>query len=124
MPVVLPSETEGSLGFGGRLRLSVIGGAAMTVGLAPYLVFNVLEYKHMMPVSGAIKLHLETSELSPMPARAAVGVLSVICLFWLWSAARRRALPPPALGVGRSRVSGTAAGRGAGRLDLQLRHPR
>jgi hypothetical protein len=96
MPVVLPSETEGSLGFGGRLRLSVIGGAAMTVGLAPYLVFNVLEYKHMMPVSGAIKLHLETSELSPMPARAAVGVLSVICLFWLWSAARRRALPPPA----------------------------
>ena len=96
MPVVLPSETERSLGFAGRLRLSVIGGAAMVVGLLPYLAFNVVKYKHMMPVSGAIKLHLETSELSPRPLRAAVGVVSVIWLFWLWSATRRRALSPSA----------------------------
>jgi hypothetical protein len=94
MPVVLPSDSERSRGFAGRLRLSVIGGAAMTLGLLPYLVFNVVKYKHMMPVSGAIKLNLETSELSPMPARAAVGVLSVIWLFWLWSAARRRSSTP------------------------------
>ncbi len=89
MPVVLPSETERRLGFAGRLRLSVIGGAAMTAGMLPYLIFNVVKYKHMMPVSGAIKLRLEASELSPLPARAAVVVLSLVWLIWLWIGARR-----------------------------------
>ncbi len=90
MPVVLPSETERQLGIVGRLRLSVIAGVAMTAGMLPYLIFNVVKYKHMMPVSGAIKLRLEADELSPMPARLAVVILSVVWLAWLWLAARRR----------------------------------
>jgi hypothetical protein len=90
MPVILPSDAERELGFAGRLKTSILGTAAFVLGLLPYLAFNAVKYKHLMPVSGAIKLHLEASELSPFPARVAVSILAAGGLLWLWLAARRR----------------------------------
>lgn len=60
--------------------------------LLPYLVANVLTYDHVMPVSGAIKLRLQSDETAPWLARLGASVVALGALLVAWFLARRKPL--------------------------------
>jgi hypothetical protein len=98
MPVLCPSDAELEAGLVRRLRASVAGLAGLFAVLTPYLIFNRVVYRHLMPVSGAVKLHLETGESAHWAARLATVAVAAGGLAWLWrSASRRRATELPVL---------------------------
>lgn len=89
MPVVLPSDRERAAGLAARIKASAIGMAVFAAGLGAFLVYHFVTFHHLMPVSGAIKEHLDADEVAPIAARAAAGALALAGIAGIWLAARR-----------------------------------
>ena len=90
MPIVLPSERERAAGLAARVKASAAGATVFAAGLGAFLVYHFATFHHLMPVSGAIKAHLDASEVAPIAARAAAIIIAVAGIGGIWFAARRR----------------------------------
>ena len=105
MPVVLPSEREREAGFAARFKASAIGAIVFGAGLGVYLAYHFATFHHLMPVSGAIKRHLDADEIAPVWKRLAAVALALGALAGIWRAARWRKSPifallaPPVAGA-------------------------
>jgi hypothetical protein len=105
MPVVLPSERERAAGLAARFKTSAIGMAVFGAGLGAFIVYHFVAFHHLMPVSGAIKQHLDDSEVAPAVARVAAVAIALAGIAGIWLAARRRQsrvlalLAPPLAGA-------------------------
>ncbi len=105
MPVVLPSERERAAGLAARFKASAVGMVVFGAGLGAYLVYHFVAFHHLMPVSGAIKQHLDDSEVAPAAARVAAVAIPLAGIVGIWLAARRRQsrvlalLAPPVAGA-------------------------
>lgn len=90
MPLMLPSELERKAGPAARLRTTALGMAVFCGLIGAFLVYRLAVFHHLMPVSGAIKQHLDADEVAPRAARLAVLALAVAGIAGIWLAAKRR----------------------------------
>lgn len=90
MPLVAPSDAEKQAGPTARLRTTALGTIVFGCLIGAFLIYRLLAFHHLMPVSGAIKQHLDADEVAPRMARLAVLVIAVAAIAWIWRAARRR----------------------------------
>ncbi len=110
MPLVLPGEMERKAGLAARLKTTVLGIVVFGCGLGAFLVYHLVTFHHVMPVSGAIKQHLDDDEIAPTAVRIAVIIVAVLGLAGLWLTAHRR----------RSRVLALLAPAIAGTLFVSI----
>lgn len=90
MPLVLPGELERKAGVAARLKTTVLGMVVFGCGLGAFLVYHLATFHHFMPVSGAIKQHLDDGEIATTPARIAVIIVAVLGIADVWLVAHRR----------------------------------
>jgi hypothetical protein len=67
MPVVLPSDDERKAGIAARIKRTALGLAVYGGLIGAFLVYRLVVFDHLMPVSGAIKQHLDDDEVRPSP---------------------------------------------------------
>ncbi|HEY0986247.1 MAG TPA: hypothetical protein VGD80_04310 [Kofleriaceae bacterium] len=105
MPLVLPSDDERKAGLSARIKRTALGFAVFGGLLGAFLVYRLVVFHHLMPVSGAIKQHLDDDEVAPLAARLLVIAASLGGLAGFWLVARRRGtrvlavLAPPVAGA-------------------------
>lgn len=105
MPLVLPSDEERKAGLAARVKRTALGFAVFGGLLGAYLAYRVVVFHHLMPVSGAIKQHLDDDEIAPLAARLLVIAVSLVGIAGFWLVARRRGarvlalLAPPVAGA-------------------------
>jgi hypothetical protein len=105
MPVVLPSDDERKAGLAARIKRAALGLAVYGGLIGAYLVYRLVVFHHLMPVSGAIKQRLDDDEVAPLAARLAVIALALAGMAAFWLAARRNRsrvlalLAPPVAGA-------------------------
>jgi hypothetical protein len=90
MPLILPSELERKAGPSARLKTTALGAAVFGCLIGAFLAYRLAVFHHLMPVSGAIKQHLDHDEVAPRAARLAVVILAVAGIAGTWLAAKQR----------------------------------
>jgi hypothetical protein len=90
MPLVVPSDAENKAGPTARFRTTALGTIVFGCLIGAFLIYRLAAFHHLMPVSGAIKQHLDADEVAPRAARLMVLVISIAAIAWTWRAARRR----------------------------------
>jgi hypothetical protein len=105
MPLVLPSDDERKAGLAARIKRTALGLAVYGGLIGAFLVYRLIVFHHLVPVSGAIKEHLDDDEVAPLAARLAVIALALAAMAAFWLAARRSRsrvlalLAPPVAGA-------------------------
>ncbi|MEO7735746.1 MAG: hypothetical protein ABIY55_32625 [Kofleriaceae bacterium] len=97
MPLALPSALERKAGTPARLQITGLGFALFGCGLGSFLLYHLAVFHHLMPVSGAIKQHMDADEIASHAARIAATVVATAGILGFWLVARRRRSPVLAL---------------------------
>jgi|GEM_PF-3185143 len=105
MPLILPSALERKAGAPARVQIAGLGFALFGCGLGSFLLYHLAVFHHLMPVSGAIKQHMDADEIASHAARIAAAAVAVAGIVAFWRAARRQSSPvlallaPPVVGT-------------------------
>lgn len=75
---VLARDTQGALS--NALRKCLVAGGTFSLIAAPYFLWNMLTYQHLMPISAEIKSTFPELSLHPGHALGVHGIFYVLCL--------------------------------------------
>jgi hypothetical protein len=73
---------RGHATFGERFRLSVVAGAAASVVIVPYLVWNLAATGHLLPISGAVKTIITDRFLDTFGLESRFSLAFVKRVYW------------------------------------------
>jgi hypothetical protein len=121
MPVLVPSPAERAAGLGARLKTTIEGFVIFGCGLGAFLGYHLATFHHLMPVSGAIKAHLDAGEVAPTAARLIATVASIAGIAVVWRLARRRTAAPSVDPTAEDRPPSRELTGEAGRPHTRLR---